>query len=472
MRHPLYSVMVALLLVSNTTAAAPTSSAYITNSGVTSISILEISNNGISALPVGALTHGVAVDPRGTRVYAASMNGNPGFLYAIDRATNAVVGSVALGRSPFGVAVSPEGRRIYVTHGGTGRTVSGAVAAVDVAASGALTIAANVTVGGAATGVAVSPNGGRLYVANVVGRISVVDTALIGSAASPVIATVVTGGGLVGIAVSPDGTRLYAADSRANKLWVVNTALLGTATDPIIGSVSVGIAPFGVAVSPDGRRVFVTNAGSDTVSVVDPSLLGTGTTPVVAAPPVGDGPHGIAVTSDGSRVYVVNRFSHSISVLGRSGELLGPPIRLADLSFPVGFGNFVAPITGISVAIDIKPGSDQNTINLGSRGVVPVAILSTSTFDAAVMVNPATVKVAGAPVQLKGNGEPLVVYDDVNGDGLVDLVVHVQTEAMQLSASDTKAVLEGKTWDDTSIYGEDSVTSIYGEDSVRIVPGK
>lgn len=461
MRHLLYPAVVALLLASNTTAAAPTSSAYITNSGVNTISILNISNNGISTLPVGALTHGVAVDPTGIRVYAASMNGNPGSLYAIDRATNAVVGSVAVGRSPFGVAVSPDGRRIYVTH--VGRTVSGAVAAVDVAARGALTIAANVTVGGAATGVAVSPNGRRLYVANVVGRISVVDTALIGSAASPVIATVVTGGGLVGIAVSPDGTRLYAADSRANKLWVVNTALLGTATDPIIGSVSVGIGPFGVAVSPDGRRVFVANAGSDTVSVVDPSLLGTGTTPVVAAPPVGDGPHGIAVTSDGSRVYVVNRFSHSISVLGRSGELLGPPIRLADLSFPVGFGNFVAPITGISVAIDIKPGSDQNTINLGSRGVVPVAILSTSTFDAAVMVNPATVKVAGAPVQLKGNGEPLVVYDDVNGDGLVDLVVHVQTEAMQLSASDTKAVLEGKTWDDTSIYGEDSV---------RIVPGK
>jgi hypothetical protein len=36
----------------------------------------------------------------------------------------------------------------------------------------------------------------------------------------------------------------------------------------------------------------------------------------------------------------------------------------------------------IPVLIDIKPGSDPNSINLGSRGTVPVAILSTQDFDA------------------------------------------------------------------------------------------
>ena len=37
---------------------------------------------------------------------------------------------------------------------------------------------------------------------------------------------------------------------------------------------------------------------------------------------------------------------------------------------------------GLPVNIDIKPGSETNTINLGSKGNVPVAILSTTVFDA------------------------------------------------------------------------------------------
>lgn len=48
-------------------------------------------------------------------------------------------------------------------------------------------------------------------------------------------------------------------------------------------------------------------------------------------------------------------------------------------------------------------------------------------------------------------------FENVNGDGLLDLVVHVSTSALQLSESDTEAVLEGKTTDGTSIRGTDSV---------------
>ena len=39
-------------------------------------------------------------------------------------------------------------------------------------------------------------------------------------------------------------------------------------------------------------------------------------------------------------------------------------------------------VESIGVEIDIKPGSGENSINLGSNGVVPVAILSTQSFDA------------------------------------------------------------------------------------------
>lgn len=51
--------------------------------------------------------------------------------------------------------------------------------------------------------------------------------------------------------------------------------------------------------------------------------------------------------------------------------------------------------------------------------------------------------------------------EDVNEDGFDDLVVHVDTQALQLSEGDTIAVLQGQTYDGVSIIGEDTV---------RIVP--
>lgn len=110
----------------------------------------------------------------------------------------------------------------------------------------------------------------------------------------------------------------------------------------------------------------------------------------------------------------------------------------------------------ITVSIDIKPGSDDNTINLGSKGTVPVAIFSTSDFDATT-VDPMTVTLASAPVKLKGKGTPQASTEDVNGDGLLDLVVHVSTEALQLSETATEAVLEGETFDGTKIKGVDII---------------
>jgi hypothetical protein len=50
---------------------------------------------------------------------------------------------------------------------------------------------------------------------------------------------------------------------------------------------------------------------------------------------------------------------------------------------------------------------------------------------------------------------------DVNNDGLLDLVVHISTQALQLSDTDTQAVLEGQTLDGRGIRGVDTI---------RIVP--
>jgi uncharacterized repeat protein (TIGR01451 family) len=75
----------------------------------------------------------------------------------------------------------------------------------------------------------------------------------------------------------------------------------------------------------------------------------------------------------------------------------------------------------IRVDIDINPGNANNRINLNSKGLIKVAILSSATFDATA-IDPLTVSLAGAAVKLKGNGDPMANEKDVDGDGLDDLV--------------------------------------------------
>lgn len=82
----------------------------------------------------------------------------------------------------------------------------------------------------------------------------------------------------------------------------------------------------------------------------------------------------------------------------------------------------------LTVTIDVKPGADPNEINLGSHGVIPVAILSSATFDA-LTVNADTVSLGGSGVAVRGKGSKLMAHTkDVNGDGRLDLVIQVETE--------------------------------------------
>ena len=132
------------------------------------------------------------------------------------------------------------------------------------------------------------------------------------------------------------------------------------------------------------------------------------------------------------------------------------------LTVDISDGNVVG-VGGVStmldVGIDIKPGGEPNSINFGSNGNVPVAILSTRTFDAAT-VDPTSVTLANATVKLKGNGTTISSLTDVNGDGLLDLVVHIDTTALQLTGGSVTATVNGELFDGTPIEGTDSVNIV------------
>jgi hypothetical protein len=111
----------------------------------------------------------------------------------------------------------------------------------------------------------------------------------------------------------------------------------------------------------------------------------------------------------------------------------------------------------VPIAIDIKPGSDTNSINVGSAGVIPVAILSTADFDA-LTVDPTSVSLAGASVKLVGKSDKYLCHqEDVNLDGLIDLVCQVYTAQFMVDEGETTAILEAKTLDGTKLRGEDFI---------------
>ena len=120
------------------------------------------------------------------------------------------------------------------------------------------------------------------------------------------------------------------------------------------------------------------------------------------------------------------------------------PYELDLLSF-----SFVKPVT-----IDIKPGGTPNPINLKSKGNVPVAILSDRTFDA-TKVDQSTVAFAGAPALPIGQSKR-----DVNGDKLPDLVLHFDTQRLNMQTNTTEACLSGKTTNGQEFKGCDSVTIV------------
>jgi hypothetical protein len=127
-------------------------------------------------------------------------------------------------------------------------------------------------------------------------------------------------------------------------------------------------------------------------------------------------------------------------------------------AFDFAFQTYYLP--SIEVAVDIKPGSDVNAINPQSNGKIAVAIPSTPSFDAPTQVDEGSLTFGRT-----GNEQSLAFcnggLEDINGDGLADLVCHFYTPLTGFQSGDTVGILKGET-----VNG----LLISGDDSVRIVP--
>ncbi len=138
---------------------------------------------------------------------------------------------------------------------------------------------------------------------------------------------------------------------------------------------------------------------------------------------------------------------------------LGGNLEFPDFDFT--FKTFSSPCPVLDVAIDIKPGSYPNSINLCSGGSTPVAILGSTELDVR-QVDVTSLTLADAEIRVVGKSGNLLCHDEyVNEDQYLDRVCQFYTTDLALDKNtDTSARINGKLLDGTPIVGTDSVNLV------------
>jgi hypothetical protein len=148
------------------------------------------------------------------------------------------------------------------------------------------------------------------------------------------------------------------------------------------------------------------------------------------------------------------------------GVVSTAPLEWIEVGWAAGSSNgflglddfsFVASTTQ-QIRIDIKPSATNeiNPVNPDANGVIPVAIISNSTFDATQVYIP-SVRFGRA-----GTEAPIVThsYQDTNGDGRLDVVMQFRTQSTGIQCGDTMAKLTGQTTGGTQVNGSDVIRTV------------
>lgn len=112
------------------------------------------------------------------------------------------------------------------------------------------------------------------------------------------------------------------------------------------------------------------------------------------------------------------------------------------------------------VDIDIKPGSMENPVNPGENGLLPVAVLGSSSFDV-TRIDASSILLGSATLSTRGKAEKLAYsFEDVNGDGFMDMMTFFSVPDLAITSSDTGLTLTAVLNDGTLISGSDTITIV------------
>jgi len=225
----------------------------------------------------------------------------------------------------------------------------------------------------------------------------------------------------------------------------------GVGTDTATVTVN-NVAPT-VNAGPDAEN-FSGQTHQLNASFTDPGILDTHTAEI----DWGDGSDpedGEVVELDGSgtltgshQYFVPGEYIITVTVIDKDGD--------------EGSDSIIKTIVRLPVRIDIKPGSDPNSINLGSKGKLPVSVFG-GEYEGVVLdasaIDWSSVVFGGAPALDIGRSPA----EDLDDDGYLDQTYHFNTQDTDLTGDSTEARLTGMTTG--NIYFE-------GYDGVRVVPPK
>jgi YVTN family beta-propeller protein len=279
------------------------------------VSMKTVPSYAVTAeIPLGVVPAGIAISPRGDRVFVTSFVDEPAV--TLIRTSDHTSSRIPLSFRPEGVVVGPDGRRLYVADPAGGR-----VAVLD-------PVDATVQyIGVGDHPFQMALVGADLYVANNSdGTISVIDTI-----DNVVVRTIGVGG------------HPYAVAAALGQAFVTDYGFYGgqsSHTMSILGArghvvrvAPVGYYPTGVAVSPDSRRVYVANnEGSYTTTHPGTTtVINASTGAVIETLPVGG--CAVGVSDNGDHVYLASQgfestFTSTLSIVDLpSGHIASVPIR-------------------------------------------------------------------------------------------------------------------------------------------------
>jgi hypothetical protein len=143
-------------------------------------------------------------------------------------------------------------------------------------------------------------------------------------------------------------------------------------------------------------------------------------------------------------------FRHSPGYASGADQLMQLPPE-DELDFETAI--HLRPATNV-VAVDVRPGTPQNPVNIRSRGPLPVAILSSPGFDAPASIVPGTVTFGR-----RGTEAPATscATKDVDGDGDNDVLCQFSIQNSRLDTNTLVGQLRALTTDGRELAGGDRV---------------
>jgi YVTN family beta-propeller protein len=263
---------------------------------------------------LGVVPAGMAVSPRGDKVYVTSAIDEAAV--TVIRTSDHAVSRIPLSFRPEAVVVGPDGRHLYVADPAGCR-----VAVIDTVDH----TTAYVGVGDHPFHLAVL--GADIYVANNQdGTVSVIDTI-----ENEAVRTIEVGGHPYAVAATLG--RVYVTDYGFYGGQSTHSVSVIGARGGVVGAIPTGYYPTGVTVSPDNRRVYVVNdEGSYTTSHPGTTTVINATTGAVVGT-LAVGGCAVAVSDNAEQVYIASQgyestFTSKVSVVDLpTGRITSVPIN-------------------------------------------------------------------------------------------------------------------------------------------------